>query len=221
MNHFNDQFSLSSILLNEEPTFHQNNESSVSQIDHILYYNPENMSLKVDLHKHLCKLQNFANLSSHDALVGKIEMLLFTQLKLSDEVDYTETYTQFAVSNPLWNDAGIPQYQNQSAQVLRNLAEQFNQPEYIQILAELFSKMLVLTAENNFETTTPSSKKHPSGKTYFSHEHKMSYDKHEQICRAWRHEGHPASDHPAKIAKLESQRNLQRIARSLQQQQQL
>ena len=204
MNHFNDQFSLSSILLN----------------DHILYYNPENMSLKVDLHKHLCKLQNFANLSSHDALVGKIEMLLFTQLKLSDEVDYTETYTPFAVSNPLWNDAGIPQYQNESAQVLRNLAEQFNQPEYIPILAELFSKMSVLTAENNFETTIPSSKKHPSGKTCFSHEHKMSYDKHEH-CRAWRNEGHTASDHPAKIAKLESQHNLQRIARSLQQQQQL
>ena len=61
----------------------------------------------------------------------------------SDEVDYSATYTPFAVSKPVWTDAGIPEYQNESAQVLKNLAEQFNQPEYIPILAELFSKMLV------------------------------------------------------------------------------
>ena len=45
-------------------------------------------------------------------------------------------------------------------------------------------------------------------------EHKQAYASHEKICKLWRSAGRPtSSDHPAKMAKLESQRNLQRIAR--------
>ena len=39
---FKLQFSLGSVLLSDIPTFHHNNQSSVSQIDHILFYIPTN-----------------------------------------------------------------------------------------------------------------------------------------------------------------------------------
>ena len=107
-----------------------------------------------------------------------------------------------------WNDAGIPGYQQQSRQVLTNLVEQFNQPEYIPVLSELFSKMLVMCAEKNFDTTCPSSKPRTQGKTYFSREHKMAYIRHEKVCNDWRKQGRPKeASHRARIAKLESQRS--------------
>ena len=74
MEGFKKQFSLKSVLLNNQPTFHHNNMTSMSQIDHILYHIPGNITAKVELEKHLCKLENSQNLSSHDAILGKISI---------------------------------------------------------------------------------------------------------------------------------------------------
>ena len=42
----------------------------------------------------------------------------------------------------------------------------------------------------------------------------MAFKMHENVCRQWRLQGRPKdANHPAKIAKLKSQRNLQRISR--------
>ena len=42
----------------------------------------------------------------------------------------------------------------------------------------------------------------------------MAYIEHERICNEWRKQGRPAlATHPARIAKLKSQRNLQKITR--------
>ena len=60
MKQFQAQFSFKTVLLNDSPTFHHNNQTSVSQIDHILYFIPDKSKVKVTLHKHLCKLDNFA-----------------------------------------------------------------------------------------------------------------------------------------------------------------
>ena len=79
-------------------------------------------------------------------------------------------------------------------------------------MSELFSKMLVICAKNNFETITPKKMTGNQKRTFFSPEHKMAYSSHEKICQAWRKEGRPTDiNHPARIAKLNSQRNLQRI----------
>ena len=83
MMQFKAQFSLKTILLNDSPTCHHNNQTSVSQIDHILYFIPEKSKVKVTLHKHLCKLAKFANLSSQG---------------VKSEPDYSSTYTPFIVS---------------------------------------------------------------------------------------------------------------------------
>ena len=51
-------------------------------------------------------------------------------------------------------------------------------------------------------------------KAHFSPEHKAAYEAHKNVCEEWRSQGRPKNiDHPARIAKLESQRYLQKIAR--------
>ena len=169
MKTFREDFLFKSILLDKKATFHHNNQTSMSQIDHILYFVPEEMNIKVNLHKHLCLLENFSNLSSHDALVGNI--VLPISKETSQETDYSSTYESFLVPKPQWNEAGLCGYQEQSAEVLKNLITQFPEPENIPILCELFSKMLVIAAESNFETISPKNKtsnKSKDKKTVFS-----------------------------------------------------
>ena len=163
--------------------------------------------------KHLCKLEHFANLSSHDAIVAK--MVLPQVMESIHEQDYSSIYTPFVVSKPKWNEEGIPGYQKQTADVLKSLAGQFNQQEFIPVLCELFSKMLVISAEKNFDISTPKTVKvGRQTRKYFSNEHKEAYIEHEQVCIEWRKQGRPAhASHPAKIAKLNSQRKIQKIAR--------
>ena len=120
------------------------------------------------LHRHLCQLENSENLSSHDAIIGTIS--LPSTCKPSIEPDYSSTYTPFVKSKPVWSENGMIGYQTESAEILRKLAEQFNQPEFIPLLSELFSKMLVLCAENNFETIKPKMKTSKPKKPYFSPE---------------------------------------------------
>ena len=49
-------------------------------------------------------------------------------------------------------------------------------------------------------------------KPYFSADHKAAFVKHEKVCKDWREQGRPQdASHPAKMAKLASQRLLQKI----------
>ena len=60
MESFMTDFSLKSILLDDTPTFHHNNQISESQIDHILIYLPESCSdISVPFSEHLCKKENY------------------------------------------------------------------------------------------------------------------------------------------------------------------
>ena len=179
---------------------------------HILCFFPKNSNVKAKIHKQLCKLYNFSNLSSHDAIVGRIFLPVSTSVQ--SEPDYSSTYCPFVVAKPKWNETGLPGYQKQTAEFLQKLVNQFSQPEFIPILSELFSKMLVISAENNFETTKPPTNQFKTKKPFFSASHKAAYAAHEKICKEWRQEGRPQDPgHPAKIGKLASQRNLQKIAR--------
>ena len=130
------------------------------------------------------------------------------------ETDYTSSYTPFLVKKPKWDAEGIPGYQSETSKLLKNLLQEFNQAEFIPLLSELFSKMLVISAKTNFETTSPSNKKKRKLQTFFSAEHRKAYEEHEHVCNQWRKQGRPLdSSHPAKMLKLESQRKLQRLAR--------
>ena len=116
--------------------------------------------------------------------------------KSKKEPDYSTTYTPFVVSKPIWSECGMPGYQKQSAEVLQNIINQFNQPEFIPLMSELFSKMLVICAKNNFETKKPKKMTGNQKRTFFSPEHKMAYSSHEKICQAWRKEGRPTDINP-------------------------
>ena len=215
MKKFTELFTLKGILDNDDATFHHNNQNSESQIDNVLHFVPNKSDVTINLHQHICKLNNFANISSHDALIAKI--VLPVEKQSEPEKDLSFTYTPFTVPRPKWDESGIIKYQKQTSEKLRELSVQFNQTEFIPVLCELFSKTLVISAKQNFETTIPkpkTTKKSKANKLYISEKQKLAYIEHDRICNEWRKQGRPAlSTHPARIAKLKSQRNLQKITR--------
>ena len=74
--------------------------------------------------------------------------------------------------------------------------------------------MLVISAEKNFKTISPRNNISKKKKPYFSPQHKAQNISHEKVCKEWRRQGRPQdANHPARIAKLNSQRALQRIVR--------
>ena len=104
-------------------------------------------------------------------------------------------------------------YQDQAAQVITDMMDRFDQAAHIPALSEMCSNMLVLSAEQNFETTNPKKSLKSRNSPRFSPEQRDAYFQHEKVCREWRLAGRPIEkSHPAKIRKLESQRNLQKIA---------
>ena len=114
MNKFVEKISLSSVLEGDTATFHHNNNRSESQIDHVYYRVLDSSNITVDLHKHLCKLTEFSNLSSHDALIAKIALPVVKTQNL--EHDYTSTYTPFIAQKVDWNDSGVENYQKQTSE---------------------------------------------------------------------------------------------------------
>ena len=149
-----EDFHLQPILSGDEPTFHHNNQTSESQIDNIYYYFPSSSSkTSLELFEHLCLKDNHENLSSHDVLVGK--MILPDVPKATIGQDFSSTYTDFLVKKPKWSESGLAGYQAQTAQVLQEMFSRFNMVEHIPTLTEMCSKMLVISAEQNFETSNP------------------------------------------------------------------
>ena len=211
MKKFICDFGLKSALVSNEPTLNHNNLTSSSQIDNIFYHIPELNAINVKFLEHLCKFEDSSNLSSHDVIVGNMSLPL-VQDKIRKE-DFTESYKPFLVKKPIWDETGMNHYQTLSFNNLSSLLEKYNGPEFIPALSEMFSKTLVISAENSFETVSSDVNKKKK-KQEFSKEHLKAYRDHEQICRKWRRSGRPSSNlHPDKAAKLESQRRLQKIAR--------
>ena len=213
MNDMLTELNLKSILHGDMPTFHHNNQTSESQIDNIYYLSPASSKVSVKMSRHLCLKDYPENLSAHDVIVGKLSLPDVSTTNSSQ--DFTSTYSEFVVKKPKWSESGLSGYQAQTTQVLQEMFERFDLTEHIPILTEMCSKMLVLSAEHNFETSNPKTgqkkqKKYP----FFSKEHKNAYEEHAQICKKWRLAGRPKENsHPAKNDKLMSQRNLQKITR--------
>ena len=104
-------------------------------------------------------------------------------------------------------------YKDMTADILHQLLSTFDQPEHLPVLAEMSSNMIAICARKCFETRKP---KGPCKKTTpkFSKELNDAYQEHKSTCNEWRKAGRPSSaDHPAKHAKLISQRKIQRISR--------
>ena len=210
---FLKEFSLETILINEEPTFHHNNMISESQIDHIFFNISESSNMKITLKDQLCLKDNSSNLSSHDVIVGEI-ILPKIQTKVFSK-DFSSTYTDFIVKKPKWQNSANNEYQIQTERVLNGLFENFKEAEHIPALCEMFSKTLVISAQKNFETSNPKylpkKRKNPN----FSKEYQAAHANHSRVFKIWRKAGRPIDKtHKAKQDVLHSRRALQRLRRT-------
>ena len=203
---FTNKFQLQTILPGSEPTFHHNNGVSESQIDHIL---TNNLSAVTFL-KQICKLDSPTNLSSHDVIMGTLKL---QKLNEEEETDHTDSYEEFVPKKILWTEN--PEYQRVTAEILENLLKTFDMPEHLPSLAEMASNMIAISAEKHFENKSSRRTQKTTHKTpLFSKTIHEAYSNHINICKKWRLQGRPKDNtHPAKLAKLESQRALQKIQR--------
>ena len=214
MKSFMSDFSLISILPDEKPTFHHNNQISVSQIDDILYFIPDlrQDTIKLNFSDQLCKLDNPENLSAHDVIIG--QLCLPQNPVMVSEPDYSQTYTEFQVRKPRWNADGMIGYQTQSAEILSELMSNLNEPFYIPVLTEIFSNMLVISAQQNFQCSKPVASRQKNNSPIFPKQITDAYFQHKKICQQWRDAGRPGDKtHPMKVKKLESQQKIQQLSR--------
>ena len=120
---FKREFHLESILPGDEPTFHHNNGVSETQIDYILTNNRKLVSFL----KQLCKKEDPVNLSSHDALVGKISI---STNKKEDDIDFTETYEVFEPKKIIWGQN--EEYKDMTIKILSQLMINLNTSQLLQ-----------------------------------------------------------------------------------------
>ena len=95
---FTSQFSLKSVHISDQPTFHHNNQVSESQIDHILCYLPNEEVIDIKLKEILCEKVNSSNLSSHDAVIGEISLPKPIQNNTQEPVQSSESKMEH-----IWN----------------------------------------------------------------------------------------------------------------------
>ena len=141
--------SLKSVLLTDEATFHHNNQTSESQVDHIYFYIPKNSNIKVAFKEQAWLKKNPSNVSSHDVIVGEVVLPVVEESQSSE--DYSETYTEFVVKKPKWEDSSKEEYKIETAKELKNLIENYNDDEFIPTLCEMFSRTMVISAEKTLK----------------------------------------------------------------------
>lgn len=91
---------------------------------------------------------------------------------------------------------------------------EFTEPLFIPVMVEMFSKMLVISAEHNFECSKPKLNQKKKTILTFSKQLNDANLDHKKTCKQWRAAGRPSDNlHPMKIKKLQSQRLLQKISR--------
>ena len=157
MQGFIEDFGLKTITESDKPTFHHNNGSSESCIDHIYYFIPPKSNLSIEFKDHLCTKDIDSNFSSHDVFVGTVSLPPF--LKLKNNVCYSNSYTDFIIRKSKWNASNMLIYQENCSKLFNEIQSNYSQPEYIPEASELLSKALVQAAQLSFDTIKPAKKK--------------------------------------------------------------
>ena len=105
-------------------------------------------------------------------------------------------------------------YQTQSAEILSELMLNLNETIFIPVLTEIFSNMLVISAQQNFECSKSVASRQKKNSPHFPNKITVASFQHKKICQQWRDAGRPRDKtHPMKVNKLESQRKLQQLSR--------
>ena len=125
------------------PTFHHHNGSSESNIDCFLI--SEEYSSKLSSILSLCTLDTPDNLSSHDPVTALLEIPVSTGC--DQGTDYGHTFTDFTQQRIVWDVDNLQNYQHTAATALAEYEEIFSLPEHIPLKCELYSSILVRSAE--------------------------------------------------------------------------
>ena len=216
---FTDMHEIKTIMTTLEPTFHHNNQTSESQLDHIYVFTPSMSKLNLKFSRLLCLKDDSSNLSSHDVIVAELSFPVIYVNNVEDKNE-SPSYTPFKVNKPQWMTLRKDEYQQQTAEQTNNLLTSYGlDSEFIPELCEMFSKSLVMCAESNSETKSLNSlkshmkhehKKYP----YFSPEYRAAHKALKTAFQSWRKAGRPTDhSHPAKSLVLNLRRHLQSIAR--------
>ena len=124
------------------PTFHHHNGSSESNIDYFLISAASSSSISNA--STVCSRDNPENLSSHDPVIASLHI---PERGYDPDINYSHTYTDFTHQRIVWDSSRLPIYQSLSASALAEYEEEFKDPEYTPLKCELFSRILVRSAE--------------------------------------------------------------------------
>ena len=125
------------------PTFHHHNGSSESNIDYFLI--SESYSHKISKIMSICTLYTPENLSAHDPVIASLQIPQHTASSPSS--DYSHTYRDFTQHKVVWDPQNLQHYQETTLKVLAEYESQFPLPEHIPLKCELFSSILVKSAQ--------------------------------------------------------------------------
>ena len=116
------------------------------------------------------------------------------------------------MSKPIWDSNDNYEYQKNVHRLLSDLVTNYSDNEFIPIMCEMFSKVMVETAEKSFDVKKPNAVKVTSKK--YPKEYRDALSHHNKVFKEWRKAKRPSDiSHPAKSAVLESRRILQRLRR--------
>ena len=126
-----------------EPTFHHSNGLSSSNIDYFLI--SQKHALKLSNIGIECNQEHSENFSSHEPVSANLQVVCPDQS--TNQEKYTHTYTDFEQPRIIWDEKYLESYQNISDKVLQDYESLFNSPEFIPLKCQLYSDLLVKSAE--------------------------------------------------------------------------
>ena len=97
--------------------------------------------------KQKCKLYEPANLSSDEALIGRVKIVKDEPENI--KIDHSETYEEFWPKKIIWHDNS--EYQGMTSRILSELLSNFDQPEHLPAILEMSSNMIAMCAEKCYE----------------------------------------------------------------------
>ena len=196
-------------LVSTGPTFHHNNGTSEANLDYYLV-SKQHFSLFAEP-TILCTLNHPLNLSAHDVISSSLNVARDSFSGANENV-FTHTFTPYEVKHIVWDGGDTTPYRDATDIALKHMEEVFNEPEFIPLKCELYSRLLVTCAEGTLKVKTSRTRKSRSLK--FSKRQNKAWKEFDKSFKAWSKAGKPRSEtnHLYKHFKL-ARSNFQRIRR--------
>lgn len=205
MNDFINELSLVKVT-NALPTFHHHNGRATSCIDYFLVSNVQHIGRIMTV----CTKDQPLNLSTHDIVHSTLKTNFPIQEKGGQ---YVDTYSDFIRRKIIWDEEKRIQYDEQTSDMLRKAETIFDSPEFIPLKCELYSNLMVKSAELCFDFKLIKSKKDKPIK--FSRQVEEAKRMYLKCYRTWKDAGKPSDkDNESYLSYVSSKRCLQTTQRS-------